>query len=205
MTKRKIGLFGGTFDPIHNGHLYIAAYIKERCTMDEIIFMPTFRPPHKSELKTSSYEDRFNMLHIAIEDEDDFRISTLEKDLDREITYSVDIVEEILKTNSNIELYFILGSDSLFDIEQWKEFEKLLANVTVVCFSREYHKLELEKHAKRLELQYSANICLLDNILIDISSTHIRKEIQNGNKSVRFLLPENVVEYISTCELYKMG
>ncbi|MGL5439290.1 MAG: nicotinate-nucleotide adenylyltransferase [Filifactoraceae bacterium] len=202
MSKRKIGLFGGTFDPIHNGHLYIAAYIKERCSLDEIVFMPTFRPPHKSEDMTSSYEDRFNMVSIAIEDENDFQLSSLERDLNNNVTYSIDIVDRILKDNDDIELYFILGSDSLFDIEKWKNFEKLLEKATMICFSREVYKLKLKEYSEYLISSYDARIILLDNILIDISSTHIRGEIQNSNKSVRFLLPENVVEYIKQYKLY---
>lgn len=199
---KRYGMMGGTFNPIHLAHLYIAYEAKETLNLDKVIFMVAGNPPHKKESPVIDSKYRYNMVQKAIEGYDDFEIS------DYEITkngysYTYETLEYIKSQEENIEVFFIAGADSLMDIEKWRNTDLVLSNCTFVAFNRgEYTKEILEDQKIKLKNKYNANIVLLDVANIDISSSMIRKRILE-DKRVDFFLSKEVIEYIKENNLYR--
>ena len=197
---RKYGIMGGTFNPVHFAHLYIAYEAKEKLDLDKVIFMPAGNPPHKKNNIIIDSKYRYDMVKKAISDYEGFEISDYEiKKQGYSYTYETltDLKED------DIEFYFIAGGDSLMDIEKWRNTKGVLENCNFVVFNRgEYSENELNKQKLYLEEKYAAKIILLNIMNIDISSTEIRKRIEEG-KRIDFFLPKNVIEYINENNLYK--
>lgn len=197
---RKYGIMGGTFNPVHFAHLYIAYEAKEKLDLDKVIFMPAGNPPHKKNNIIIDSKYRYDMVKMAISDYEGFEISDYEiKKQGYSYTYETltDLKED------DIEFYFIAGGDSLMDIEKWRNTKGVLENCNFVVFNRgEYSENELNKQKLYLEEKYAAKIILLNIMNIDISSTEIRKRIEEG-KRIDFFLPKNVIEYINENNLYK--
>lgn len=197
---RKVGIMGGTFNPIHLGHLLMAEHAYEELSLDEVIFLPAARPPHKKEpiLPDSVRKD---MILQAIGDNPHFSFSSLE--FDREgTTYTVDTMSELRTRYSLDVFYFIIGADSFFALESWHNPECLFALTRFLVATRDGHKKEeLEKHKKTLEQRYQAKIELLDCPNIEISSSVIRKRVLEG-KSITYYVPKVVEEYIYRNGLY---
>ncbi|MEN8077489.1 nicotinate-nucleotide adenylyltransferase [Clostridioides difficile] len=199
---KRYGMMGGTFNPIHLAHLYIAYEAKETLNLDKVIFMVAGNPPHKKESPVIDSKYRYNMVQKAIEGYDDFEIS------DYEITkngysYTYETLEYIKSQEEDIEVFFIAGADSLMDIEKWRNTDLVLSNCTFVAFNRgEYTKEILEDQKIKLKNKYNANIVLLDVANIDISSSMIRKRILD-DKRVDFFLSKEVIEYIKENNLYR--
>ena len=196
----KIGVIGGTFNPIHLAHLYIAYEAKHQLNLDKVIFMPAGSPPHKRDKNILGASLRYNMVKEAIEGYEDFIISDYEI---RKQGYSYTFETlEYLKNNDN-ELYFITGADCLLDIEKWKEPEKIFKASNFVVFTRGGYKIEeLILQKSKIDEKYNTNINFLDIIDLEISSTVIRERIMNG-KRVDFFLPEKVLNFIKENNLYK--
>lgn len=192
---------GGTFNPIHNGHLFLAEHAYEQIGLDVILFMPSKKPPHKASLEVASGEDRLNMTGLAIQDNPHFELSTLE--LDREgVSYTADTLTDLTSENPNTEYYFIIGADSLFQITEWKTPQNIFNLCTVVAAGRNHlSKSQMELQVKRLHEMYGASIILLDMPTIEISSAEIRERIVSG-KTIRYYVPEQVRSYIEEHELY---
>lgn len=199
---KRYGMMGGTFNPIHLAHLYIAYEAKETLNLDKVIFMVAGNPPHKKESPVIDSKYRYNMVQKAIESYDDFEIS------DYEITkngysYTYETLEYIKSQEEDVEVFFIAGADSLMDIEKWRNTDLVLSNCTFVAFNRgEYTKEILEDQKIKLKNKYNANIVLLDVANIDISSSMIRKRILQ-DKRVDFFLSKEVLEYIKENNLYR--
>ena len=192
---------GGTFNPIHNGHLFLAEYAYEQIGLDVILFMPSKNPPHKASLEVASGEHRLNMTGLAIQDNPHFELSTME--LNREgITYTADTLTELISNHPDTEYYFIIGADSLLQITEWKTPQIVFNLCTVVAAGRNHlPKHQLEQQVNRLHEMYGASIILLDMPTIDISSAEIRERIVMG-KSIRYYIPDQVRSYIKEHELY---
>lgn len=199
---KRYGMMGGTFNPIHLAHLYIAYEAKETLNLDKVIFMVAGNPPHKKESPVIDSKYRYNMVQKAIEGYDDFEIS------DYEITkngysYTYETLQYIKSQEEDIEVFFIAGADSLMDIEKWRNTDLVLSNCTFVAFNRgEYNKEILEDQKIKLKNKYNANIVLLDVANIDISSSMIRKRILE-DKRVDFFLSKEVMKYIKENNLYR--
>ena len=195
----KIGVIGGTFNPIHLAHLYIAYEAKHQLNLDKIIFMPAGSPPHKRDKNILGASLRYNMVKEAIEGYEDFIISDYEI---RKQGYSYTFETlEYLKNNDN-ELYFITGADCLLDIEKWKEPEKIFKVSNFVVFSRGGYKTEeLILQKSKIDKKYNTSINFLDIIDLEISSSVIRERIKNG-KRVDFFLPESVLNFIIDNNIY---
>ena len=203
---KRYGMMGGTFNPIHLAHLYIAYEAKEELNLDKIIFMVAGNPPHKKESKIIDSKYRYNMVQKAIEGYEGFEISDYEiKKNGYSYTYeTLNALKEYLKKqDDNVEVFFIAGADSLMAIEKWRNTDLVLNNCTFVAFNRgEYNKSILEEQKYKLEKKYDAKIVILNVTDIDISSSMIRERIANG-KRVDFFLPEEVKKYISENKLYR--
>lgn len=197
---RKYGIIGGTFNPIHLAHLYIAYEAKEQLQLDKVIFMPAGNPPHKINKDIVDASDRFNMVKQAIKSYDGFEISDYEIKKDG-LSYTYKTLEDL--KSSDIDIFFISGADSLMNIEKWKRPDRILANCNFVVFNRgDIERDILEAQKKKIEDRYSATVILLDVADIDISSSMIRNRIKEG-KRVDFFLPKDVLEYINLNSLYE--
>ena len=180
---KKIGILGGTFNPIHHGHLILGQAAKEEFGLDEILVMPTKNPAYKKISGGVSEKNRVDMIKLAIRDFPYFKFSDIE--LKREgTTYTVDTLRELTKQDTDCRYYFIMGADSLYQIETWKDPGQIftMADILVATRndSRSYH---------------------LSSPSIEISSNDIRKRCSNG-LSIHFFLPEDVIDYIERNDLY---
>lgn len=199
--NKKVGIMGGTFDPIHYGHLMLAQNALETYQLDEIMFVPSGTPWLKDSTKVLSKNKRVHMTGIAIEDNTSFALSTIE--IDREgNSYSYETVEELKKQQPDTEFYFILGADSVLEIEKWKYPDRLMSECILLAAVRDECDREgLQKQIAYLEEKYKADIRILPAKRVDISSTDIRSRIAEG-KSVRYMLPDQVIQFIEKNHLY---
>ncbi len=186
----KVGVFGGLFDPPHIGHLIIAQHIFEEFKLERILFVPAGHPPHKSDY--SPYENRYEMTELAIASNVNFTISDIEKRIPDK-TYTIEVIKELKKDGD--ELYLIIGSDQWLEIETWKEPEALFRECRIVVVRRP--RFEIEKQAKWFD-----HIMVSTSPLIGISSSMIRKRVQKG-QSIKYLVTEDVADYIEQNNLYK--
>lgn len=197
---KRYGIMGGTFNPIHLAHLYIAYEAKEQLDLDTIIFMPAGNPPHKNNKTIIDSSFRLEMVKLAIEDYKDFMVSNYEIKK-RGLSFTYETLKALKK--DDIELYFIAGGDSLMDIEKWKNPGQILNDCNFVVFNRgKFSMEELEKQKIKLEEKYHANIIILNIANFDISSSMIRDRLEEG-KRVDFFLPSKVLKYISDNSLYE--
>lgn len=199
----KVGIMGGTFDPVHYAHLATAEFIRDKYELDKILFIPSGNPPHKNSNITNKY-NRFNMVNLATMNNKYFLVSDLEIKRE-EKTYTIDTLNYLKKTYENIQIYFITGADAICDIDTWKDVEKNFELATFIAATRPgISLLRVQEKIENLRKKYNANIINVYVPSLDISSTYIREQIK-ANKSVRYLVPEDVEKYIYDNQLYKGG
>lgn len=198
---KKYGIFGGSFNPIHYGHLMICEYIKEEMGLDKVIFIPTGNPPHK-DLGVSA-EDRYEMVRIAISPNPDFEISDIETTRVN-LSYTVDTIRELKKIYKEEKLYFLIGLDSLFQLKTWKKIGDLSQEIEFVVALRPGYidKEEINNEIDFLRKNFGTKINLIKTPLYEISSTDLRDRIHEG-KSLRYLIPKKVLDYIEESGFYK--
>ena len=199
---KKYGIFGGSFNPIHYGHLMICEYIKEEMGLDKVIFIPTGNPPHK-ELELSA-KDRYEMVRLAISPNPDFEISDIETTRDK-MSYTVDTIRELKKIYREEKLYFLIGLDSLFQLKTWMKIGDLSQEIEFVVALRPGYldKDEINKEIDFLRENFGTKINLIKTPLYEISSTDLRDRIREG-KSLRYLIPKKVLDYIEESGFYKV-
>jgi nicotinate-nucleotide adenylyltransferase len=187
----RIGILGGTFDPIHNGHLYLAEKVSAELHLDKIIFIPAYLPPHKTDIKVTPARHRYSMLKLAIENNKKFEISGIE--IRRKgRSYSVDTLKELRKKYGlSAEMFFITGSDSLKDLDKWKDLKGILLLSRFVLVERPH--FEIRTNPK--------DFIILRIDAKDISSTEIRDRIKKA-QPINKLLPSKIREYIKKYNLY---
>lgn len=194
MVLRNLCVYGGTFDPIHFGHLILANYIKEELDVDKFIFIPSFLPPHKTNKTHTPFDHRLKMLELAIGNSDDFLISDIEYKR-KGLSYSHITIDELREHYSPENLYFLIGGDSLRDLHQWKNPEKIMNTAKIVVVGRpgsDYSEVDQNILNK---------VKIIKSPLIEISSTDIRSRIKTG-KSIKYMVPEIVEKYIIENGLY---
>ena len=198
----KTGVLGGTFDPVHNGHIMIAGEAMRELNLDEVLFVPTAQTPLKEDVLITPMEHRVRMVELATDGISGFRLSRI--DIDREGTsYTVDTLE-LLKGEPGVdrELYFIIGLDNLESLYRWREPERLVNLCHLVTVRRPGYKMpELEEVEKRVP-GLSRSLIFLDKPEMDISATDIRQKVRDG-KPVTDLVPGPVEEYIRKHGLYR--
>lgn len=204
MQKQKIGIMGGAFNPVHYGHLLLGECAREQFGLDKVLYMPLKKPPHKDLKEMASDVHRMKMLQLAIAENPYFELSTLE--LERVgTTYTVDTVSYLTKHYPEKEYYFIIGADSLYQFETWKNPEEILKLVHILAATRNgVLTLEMEKQARYLEEKYHGDVDLIKFLTMDVSSSSIRKKCRNG-KSIKYLVPEEVENYILKNNLYSVS
>jgi nicotinate-nucleotide adenylyltransferase len=186
----KIGILGGTFNPVHIGHLILAEEVREKLQLNKVIFVPTYIPPHKQNSDVAAAVERLTMVKAAIKDNDYFFASDIE--IKRKgPSYTVDTVKALNKKFPGDELYFITGSDLLKYLDEWKDFRELLRLVKFVVATRPGYPLEkIPAYVRRVGIR-----------AVDVSAFEIRQCIKE-KKSFRYLVPEAVFEYINKKKLY---
>lgn len=198
---KKIGIMGGTFNPIHMGHLLLAESALHQFCLDEVLIMPTGNPYYKKIQESVTEADRVNMVKLAIADNEHFVLSLQE--IEREgATYTVETLEELTSKYPENEYYFIMGEDSLYHIESWKEPEKI-ARLAVLLVAGRYEgpAASLMSQIEYIEDKYDADIRYINSPTMEISSNDIRKRVKEG-RSIKYLVKDEVAQYIYTHHLY---
>jgi nicotinate-nucleotide adenylyltransferase len=193
---RRLGLMGGTFDPIHHGHLLAAEEARCALTLEQVLFMPAGRPWQKQDDAVTPGEQRLEMAQLAVDDNPFFEVSRVELERDGP-TYTIDTLRAMRERQPDDDLYFITGADAISQILTWKRPEEALELATFVAVTRPGHELD-ELHS----LGSPERIVLLEIPALAISSTDIRRRVAEG-RPIRYLVPDAVAGYIADHGLYK--
>lgn len=196
------GILGGTFDPIHFGHLVLAEKAREAFQLEKVIVVPAAIPPHKIGEVATEAQHRLKMVELAIQGSPWFEVSTVE--LEREgPSYSIDTIRELKKKYSDSEAALIMGFDSLLELHSWKNYQSILKESKIItAFRPGYPILTDNQHWPSFLQPYNRQILVLEAPLLDISSTWLRVELMYG-RSIRYLVPDQVIDYINTKGLYR--
>lgn len=201
-SLKRMGIFGGTFDPIHYGHLMIAENAREQYSLDQVLFIPTGHSPLKHKQQITDSVHRCMMVSKAIADHMQFALHRIEVH-SQEISYTFRTIEMLKENYKNTELFFILGADSLFDFESWRNPELIVKNCSILAAYREHKRQEeFFLHLSYLNEKYPGKFYPLDTPSLDVSSHEIRNRVQD-QKTIRYLVPKVVEDYIWEHKLYK--
>ncbi len=229
---KKIGIIGGTFDPIHYGHLSIARLMEKKFALERIIFMPALAPPHKETKEISDFSHRYTMLELAIETENKFLVSALEAQLQGR-SYTVDTLRKLRALYPHATLYFLMGMDSFAKLDSWKEYHRLFEYSHIVVAQRPGTPAYVSREDLPVALRqlfcydvardsftyiygdsgdnkepaisaniYHGNLYFLHEACIDISSTEVRHRVLH-NQPLDGMVPKAVQQYIDQHDLYK--
>jgi nicotinate-nucleotide adenylyltransferase len=201
---KRVGIIGGSFDPVHTGHLVIAQDALEKLELSEIVFVPAAIPPHKQHIQQADADHRCGMLQLATEA--DLRFSVSDIEIQRGgISYTIDTVSYLKEQQPNVDWVLIVGSDTLVDLHNWYKIDELLDLCEVAAFLRPGES-SLKDIKRKIELSEANRNKLLGNIieahLIEISSTEIRMRVAEG-LGIRYLVPQEVEMYIFEHGLYR--
>ena len=198
---KRIGIMGGTFNPIHNGHLHLARTAQKKFKLAKVIFVPSGLPPHKGREELADKEHRYQMTYLATEGNPRFSVSRIE--LDRKgYSYAVDTFKVLRKEFGKAELYYIMGLDSINEILSWKKPLELLKLCQFIVATRPGAKVRTFKRISKFPpLVPDLDKVHLIELKADVSSTEVRRRIKEG-KSIRRLVPKAIAEYIEKYRLY---
>lgn len=199
---RKIGVMGGTFNPIHIGHLLLGEWAAEKVGLDQVLFIPTGYSYLKENSNVLAGDIRIHMTRLAVEDNPLFSVSDIE--VKREgYTYTCDTMEQLKRDYQDDIFYFIMGADCLFSIEKWREPQRIFSSCNIIAAARNGSPLDrMEQKCVELSQKYNGRIHLLEFPAVEISSTDIRRRVACG-QSIRYLVPEKVRKYIIQNGLYR--
>jgi nicotinate-nucleotide adenylyltransferase len=219
MQSRRAAIYGGTFDPVHNGHLKVARGVRKLFELDEVILIPACVPPHKRGAGITSAFHRFAMLALATEHDDNVSVSTVE--LDRpDHPYAVDTVARLReKMGSDYRLFFVMGADSWSEITTWREWQRLLTMCDHIVVTRPGYELPADAgRGKMIDVRgkeagavqsvinesESTQVFVTDAVFEDVSATTIRAAVKNGRLAdLKTMVPPEVANYIEKYELYR--
>lgn len=219
MKKRRIGAYGGTFDPIHIGHMEIARSVLENFEIDEFLVIPAFKPPHKSLEAISDSRHRYEMCVLAFANEPRISVSKMEIELP-ERPYTINTIERLRAAyGEQAELFFVMGADSFEEITTWRDYQRLLSSTNIVVAARAGHALSIshlpEEFRQRVvdlrrrqaggpvvRQEAGCWIYLTDSVNRDVSSTEIRRRVEAG-LSLAGLTAQRVIDYIEAHKLYR--
>lgn len=209
--KRRVAYYGGTFDPVHIGHLDVAKGVIERFEIDEFNFVPAFHAPHKKRSKPTSAFHRFAMLALSIGRK--MIVSTLEVESPKR-PYTIETLERILAEGSDERVFFVIGADSWEEITTWKRWEEVLTIVDIVVVTRPGYEISTDHvteviknrvvdiRGKESEIPADKSIYFTDVAYTDVSATKIRKSIRSGEADWKELVTDEVVGYVTKQRIY---
>jgi nicotinate-nucleotide adenylyltransferase len=199
----RIGLLGGTFDPIHLGHLILAERVREEARLDGVWFLPSFQPPHKADVVITQYDHRAAMAALAIAGQPLFRVETIERDLPPP-SYTAHTLAALQQQYPKAEFHLIVGADCLPDLPKWFQPQRILAQASLLAVPRPGVELwNAEKLADELGIPAAdVRLKIIDCPLVEIASRDIRARVAAG-KSIRYLVPSAVEDYIQKQNLYR--
>ncbi|KXG74626.1 putative nicotinate-nucleotide adenylyltransferase [Fervidicola ferrireducens] len=200
---KRIGIMGGTFDPIHFGHLVTAEEARINFELDKVIFVPTGNPPHKKDYEVTEPEHRYLMTALATNSNPFFEVSRIE--IERKgYSYTVDTLNQLVEIyGKDTSLFFISGADAVLDILTWKNIKGVLDVCTFIAATRPGYPIKkLKDKLEEIKKLYGKDVYLLEVTAIAISSTEIRRRVKEG-RSIKYLVPEGVEEYILKNGLYR--
>ncbi|RQW87110.1 MAG: nicotinate-nucleotide adenylyltransferase [Geobacter sp.] len=211
----KIGIFGGTFNPIHFAHLRIVEEIRERFALSKVIFVPAATPPHKPLADDLSFAERLKMVALAVQDNSHFTVSDVEGQREGK-SYSIDTLRVFREMFPGDELFFIMGSDSFADFGSWKNYSAIFSCCNIVTITRPGTRISLQQalpvdiahefcyheSQNRLSHRSGYSVYSIEGTQLDISSTSIRSLLRQG-KSIKYLLPATVEQYIKQQRFYE--
>lgn len=198
---QRIGIFGGTFNPIHNGHIHLAETFSEVLKLDKLLLMPVWSPPHKRAENMPPADLRLQMCRAAVSKSDKIEVSGIEIERGG-ISYTCDTLQTLGKLYFPAEFFLIMGADMFLTIQTWKNFRSIMESASLcTCARHEGEYLKLCAHAQTLKEKYGARCYVGDFPVVDISSTEIRELIMRG-KNVEGLVPDGVLKLIKANGLY---
>lgn len=201
IKMKKIGIMGGTFDPVHNGHLALARCAREELGLDTVVFIPAKNPPHKENSHVTAEEDRCRMVQLALLNEPGFSYSDIEMEREGR-TYTADTLQLLSRQHPDAFFYFIVGADSLLYLDKWRKPQQIFSLAVVVAAVRDDADMAvLEDKKKELLGKFGGRIVLLSMDRMDISSTGIRMDVREHN-DIRAKVPAAVADYIYGRGLY---
>lgn len=195
----RLGIFGGAFNPVHNGHLLLAEQCREQCQLDEVWFVPTRIPPHKDADSLSPDADRVEMLKLGTAGRSEFVVSEIELQRE-EVSWTVDTLRQLSDERPDDELFLLIGADSLRDFPTWKEPEAIAELASVIAVNR--GDASFEELTVDLSPKLSDSVRLVSMPGISISATDLRRRVSEG-KSIRYLVPRSVEEFIQSRALFR--
>lgn len=194
MSKKKVGLYGGTFDPIHTVHLIVAEQARDALNLDEIWFLPAHIPPHKRSRRITADIHRVEMIRLAIADNPRFLLNTVELERDSgQPSYTYDTVRLLKVRHPEVDFYFIIGGDMANYLPKWHRIDELVQMVQFVALARPGYTMENKYMQRVIETEMPQ---------LDVSSTMIREKASAG-RSIRYLVPDAVRMYIEEKRLYE--
>src|SRR5262245_41714160 len=199
----RIGVFGGTFDPVHTGHLIIAEQCREQAGLDAVWFIPSAHPPHKVGADIAPYDRRAEMLALAIAGHPAFAVDHIERDRPGP-SYTADTLDELHRRHPDAEWNLMLGSDGLPDLPKWRQPERIVARAAILAVARPGHEVwPAERLAAALALPPGVELRMrvIPVPLIDIASRDLRRRVAEG-RSIRYFVPRAVEAYIADKGLY---
>jgi nicotinate-nucleotide adenylyltransferase len=185
----RLAIFGGTFDPIHKGHLAIARLAARHFRLDRVLFVPAYRPPHKAGVTSATYEDRVRMAELACGARAGFEVSRLEEGTER--SYSIDTIEKLARLAPADELYFLIGADAFGEVRTWRRWRDVARAVRFLVVSRP---------GSNYQIPPEVTLQRLDTLALPVSSSEIRKALAAGQQPGE--LPRRVLDYILSHGLY---
>ncbi len=190
----RIGIMGGTFNPIHLGHLVVANEVQEEFKLKKVIFVPTGIPPHKEDRDIAKAEHRYTLVNLAIATNPNFAVSDIE--IKREgKSFTLDTIKEFKKIYEGADIYFIAGTDAFIEVSTWKNIDELPSLCKFITVSRPGYSFQIEE-------RFKPHTYLFEVTDLAISSTEIRRRIKEG-RSIKYLVPQSVEEYIYKHGLYR--
>ena len=214
-ARRRIAFYGGSFDPVHNGHVAVAHALREQFDLDEFVFIPAFHAPHKRRSKPTSAYDRFAMLCLISQNEPQMRVSRIEIEMP-ERPFSVETLARLNSELPDDDIFFVIGADSWMEITSWREWEKVLTMANHIVVTRSGFEITSthvtdEIRSRIVDLRHKSGqraaddapaIYFTDAVHVDVSATDIRRKIRAGDTSWRADVPIEVAKYIEKYQIY---
>lgn len=216
---KRIAFYGGSFDPVHRGHLAIGDALLKQFDLDQFVFIPAFHAPHKRRLNPTSAYDRYAMLCLATQGRDDISVSKMEIEVP-ERPFSVETLERLNENHPDDEIFFVMGADSWREITTWREWEKVLSMTNHIVVTRPGYEIGFdhvtdavrerivdlrsveEERSGRVDEERFSSIYITDAVSMDVSATEIRDKIRGGDASWRDDVPGEVANYIEKYQIY---